>query len=165
MPTTPVVDLTTRDSHTCKNCLGFKSSIVLIWSTRISNIRDEASTLTTFLTAQVAKFSEVAGTYDLDFGHTLTPTASNSPARRDFISDATKAIDKTVNDFKHLGNFNLDKTETFSVAAGTPNTATNILNRSGVKIDCVNCYTLGKVTLTGHISVGYVTTQLSTYFR
>ena len=130
-------------------------SIVLICPTRISNIRDEASTLTTFLTAQVAKFSEVAGTYDLDFGHTLTPEASSSPSRRDFLGDISNTIQK-------LGN--LDKTETFSVAAGTPNTATNILDNSGVKIDCVNCYTLGKVTLTGHISVSYITAQLSTYF-
>ena len=151
-------------------------SLVLTWPTRISNIRDEASTLTTFLTAQLTKFSEVAGTYDLDFGHTLSSKASSSPSRRGFIDDATKAIgkaagdvsstiDKAINDFKHLGNFNLDKTETFSVAAGTPNTATNILDKSGVKIDCVNCYTLGKVTLTGHVSVSYGFAQIPTCYH
>ena len=66
------------------------------------------------------------------------PTAGSGNTRRGFGNDL-------------LGNFDDTKSSTFSVAVGTPNQQTSILDTSTVKIDCENYYVAGKFTLTGHI--------------
>jgi hypothetical protein len=55
------VDLMTRDSHTCK----------------FSSVTEDITAFTIHLTAQVAPWSDIAGTYDLDFGQ-VTPYQQTS---------------------------------------------------------------------------------------
>lgn len=45
---------------------------VLTCHCRIASLREDSSSLTTYLAAEPAPWSDVAGTYDLDFGHVVT---------------------------------------------------------------------------------------------
>lgn len=122
--------------------------------TSISKIREDAKTLTTFLTARVAPWSEVAGTYTMDFGRVLPhSTTRKRMKKRDLISDvektgsdivkdtvngATKAVTGAVKSvvtgaesveeaFKKLGTTDITKSVTFNVGIGTPALRTNIV--------------------------------------
>lgn len=88
---------------------------------RITGIRDDAATLTTYLTAQPAAWSDVAGTYDLDFGRAAMPRPG--PQRRglfDFLGDAS--------DFLLHGDIDLDKSANFPTVLGTPGQNHSIIN-------------------------------------
>ena len=110
---------------------------------RISAIREDPKTLTTFLIAKPAPWSEVAGTYTLDFGKVLAPSnARRNVKQRDIIGDvvktgegAVKDVTKSVNNaaqsiedvFKNLGNVDYSKNVVFSIGIGTPGLRTNII--------------------------------------
>ena len=108
----------------------------------ISGIREDAQTMTTYLAAQVAPWSEVAETWDLDIGQAYTKTPGKH-LPRGFIGDITGA-------FK--GDFDYDKSRTFDVSVGTPGKQTSILDLSKFKLSCDNCFIKGSFTLTGHVS-------------
>lgn len=133
-----------KDNHTCKPKSSSSAKYLLNMNYRITNIREDAHTLTTFLTAQIAKWTEVVRTYDLDFGHALVAQSSSSQSRRGLIQDISNGLH---------GNFAIDKSKTFSVAVGTPNKASTVLDTTAAKIQCVNCFVTGSFTLAGHVSV------------
>lgn len=113
----------------------------------MSAIREDRASLTTFLSAKISEWSEVAGTYDLHFGHaTITKPTTKQAERRGFfddvvggikdgidgivdgakdvggdiingVEDAAQGIVKT---FENLGNVDLSKTVTIPVNVGTP---------------------------------------------
>ena len=64
-------------------------------------------TLTTYLAAEPAPWSEVAGSYDLDYGHLVAPP--NRLQRRGNILDWAK------------GNIDIDKSVDFDANWGEPN--------------------------------------------
>ena len=152
-----------------------RSSLILINGTSISNIHEDDSKRTTFLAAKSAPWSEVAGTYDLDFGKALI--ANNGQSRRnlfddigdgleDIGQDVTNGIKKggeaiangaqdVAGDFRKLGNIDFAKSVTFGVAVGQPNQVTNLLDQPSAKIDCLNCFVTGSFKVTGHLSVSY----------
>ncbi|KAI9848432.1 MAG: hypothetical protein M1837_000227 [Sclerophora amabilis] len=127
--------------------------------------QDEA-TLTTRLTAKISAWSEVAGTYDLDFGHLQqAPNARRRQRRQDILSEIGEGINEVVDEgidevkdtFESQGNAKMDESVTFDVTAGTPGEKTNILTDINTPprlvIDCINCYVKGSFVVTGHVSV------------
>ena len=120
---------------------------------------EDQKTLTTHLTSKSAPWSEVAGTYEMDFGKVIPYKRPSS--KRDLlgsIGDGISSIGKDIGGTLS-GNVDLSKSITFDVAAGTPGKVTNIFTdpdiRQRIVIDCVNCYTTGAFTLTGHVSVSF----------
>ena len=129
--------------------------------------------MTTFLTARPAPWSEVAGTYDIEFGKALS--AKSEKQRRGFIGDIGNGLENigqtigngieegvdalkggaqdVANQFAKLGDAEIDKTVTFSVAVGQPNNVTHLIATAPLKLDCVNCFVTGSFKLTGHLSV------------
>ena len=105
-----------RDSHTCKIPLLSDITIghPLIISFRITGIQEDQAKLTTHLTAQIAQWSEVGGTYDLDFGS--TPSKEPSADRRRGLIDGL------------LGNFDENPSVTFPLNIGTPGKKTSIIS-------------------------------------
>lgn len=140
---------------------------------RISNIREDKAKLTTFLTARPAPWSEVAGTYDIEFGKALS--AKSKKQTRDIIGDLGNGLENIgqtigngieeganalkgaaedlADQFAKLGDADFDKSVIFSVAVGQPKKVTNIIATAPLKLDCVNCFVTGSFNLTGHLSV------------
>jgi len=113
---------------------------------------EDPKTLTTHLTSQSAPWSEVAGTYEMDFGKVIPYKRPSS--KRGLLGDIG-SIGKGIGGALS-GNVDVSKSITFDVGAGTPGLATNIFTVANkIKIDCVNCYTTGTFTLTGHVSVSF----------
>ncbi|MCJ1423465.1 hypothetical protein MMC29_001348 [Sticta canariensis] len=141
----------------------------------ISKIREDAKTLTTFLTARVATWSEVAGTYTMDFGRVLPHSRTRKRMKkRDLISDvektgsdivkdtvdgatkaATDAVESVEEAFKKLGTADITESVTFNVGIGTPALRTNIVTSldKHIKIDCIDCYITGTFKVSGRIVV------------
>ncbi len=78
----------------------------------VSKITDDPATRTTSLAAKAIPWSEVAGSYDLDFGKAIAIPQANRVKRNIFN-----------------GNFDESKSKTFSINAGTPNKRTNVYTR------------------------------------
>lgn len=94
------------------------------------------------MTAKPAPWSEVAGTYTLDFGKILSPSnARRNVHQRDLIGDVVKTGEGVVKDvgksvdnaaqsagdvFKNLGNVDISKNVVFGIGIGTPGLRTNI---------------------------------------
>lgn len=84
----------------------------------IDKIREDKSTLTTFLEAQKAPWSEVAGTYDINFGHILPkPKGARGLKNRGLLSGIGGILQ---------GDLEFSKSATFSVAVGQEGQRTNI---------------------------------------
>ena len=80
------------------------------------------------LAAKAVAWSEVAGSYDLSFGHTA-PVPRADHLRRGLIDDAEnmgKDIREDYTDKKH-GDFNESGSKSFSLDAGRPNERRHIL--------------------------------------
>ena len=71
---------------------------------RISGIREDATTLTTYLTAQPAPWSDVAGTYDMDFGKAIPFQRPSQLQSRGLWGDITKAVKGAANDVKNVAS-------------------------------------------------------------
>ena len=135
---------TTKDNHTCSSnspSLRILAENEANFALRISNIREDTATLTTYLTAQPAPWSDVAGTYDMDFGKAIPFTRPNHLQSRGLWGDITGAVKGAVNDVKNgvkdvtngvkqvasdvgnvlTGNLDLSKSVSFGMNAGTPN--------------------------------------------
>ena len=70
---------------------------------RINSIRDDPSSLTTFLAAEKAPWSDIGGSYEVDFGHTMTPRGN---MERRGLTDELK------------GNFDERREKDFDVSLG-----------------------------------------------
>ncbi|KAI4278080.1 MAG: hypothetical protein L6R38_005321, partial [Xanthoria sp. 2 TBL-2021] len=112
----------------------------------ITDIREDAAKLTTYLTAQPAAWSDVAGTYDLDFGKAAMPRPG--PQRRglfDFLGGAS--------DFLLHGDIDFDKSAKFPTAIGTPGQNYSIIDIPKFSLACTDCYVTGSFQAVGHLSV------------
>ncbi|KAL8941040.1 MAG: hypothetical protein Q9216_002487 [Gyalolechia sp. 2 TL-2023] len=135
---------------------------------RITQVREDPAKLTTFLTAQTAPWSDVAGTYDLDFGRAMT--TPKNPQRRglwDKIQDVGNDVVDTVQDigsgvadtlgdagdFIINGDADFSKSVKFPVSMGTPGEAHPIVSTTLFSLNCTDCYVTGSFQVTGHISV------------
>ncbi|KAI4226097.1 MAG: hypothetical protein LQ349_006940 [Xanthoria aureola] len=112
----------------------------------ITDIRDDAARLTTYLTAQPAAWSDVAGTYDLDFGKAAMPRPG--PQRRGFPD-----IVKGTGDFLLHGDIDLDKSVNFPTVLGTPGQKRSIINTPKFSLACTDCYITGSFQAVGRLSV------------
>ncbi|MDI1486110.1 MAG: hypothetical protein OHK93_004300 [Ramalina farinacea] len=113
----------------------------------ITKVTEDTQDLTTFLTAQVAAWEEVAGTYDLDFGKAYaTPPSARKLKERGLLSGISGALE---------GNIDLSKSATFPMNVGTEGKRTNIYTDSQARLtlDCVNCYVTGSFKVTGSLKV------------
>lgn len=157
--------------------LASKTNCILTGSS-ITNLVEDPKTLTTHLTSQSAPWSEVAGTYEMDFGKVIpykrpgqkrdllgSVGSGISSIGKDIgngISGVAQGVDNGISGAasgisSNIGSLDVSKSVTFDIGAGTPGKVTNIFTdpdiKQRVKIDCVNCYTTGSFTLTGHVSV------------
>ena len=119
---------------------------------RVSRVTDEPTNLTINMTTAVASWSEVAGTYDIDFGQAI-PYQKPTAQPRSFLGDVVN-IGKDVLDAAQ-GNLDQSLPVTFNVDVGTPGAKTEIYkNEAGsFEINCVDCYVAGSWALQGHIKV------------
>ncbi|KAI4263395.1 MAG: hypothetical protein L6R42_001455 [Xanthoria sp. 1 TBL-2021] len=117
----------------------------------ITDIREDAAKLTTYLTAQPAAWSDVAGTYDLDFGKAAMPRPG--PQRRG-LGDVIDSVHRKIGDaIDSLGNYDFDKSARFPTAIGTPGQNHPIFNNPKFSLACTDCYVTGSFQATGHLSV------------
>ncbi|KAL8897321.1 MAG: hypothetical protein Q9207_007269 [Kuettlingeria erythrocarpa] len=129
----------------------------------ITNIREEQDSLTTFLTAEKAPWSDVAGTYDLDFGRAIP--AAKTTRRRGLFDSIKKGVAKVGDAVGKVGNAvingdaDFSKSITFPVNVGTPGVSSEIINTKLFKLSCIQCYVAGSFQLTGHLSVADFTLQ------
>lgn len=146
--------------------------------------------MTTLLKASPAKWSDISGTYDLDFGTaSIDPDAARRLRARGFIDNITKGAGNIVKDikdgvkdtvddikdglgdladiFKKIGDANLDKTVVFDIGVGTKGKRTNIITDKlrtipRLVVDCVDCFITGKFKVAGRLSVdNFVVKQLT----
>lgn len=117
------------------------------------------------MTTTVVSWSEVAGTYEMDYGQGI-PYQKPSVNPRGFLGDIVN-IGKDVLD---AAQGNLDQVlppGQFSVNVGTPGAKTQIYKNQGgtFEIDCVDCYVTGSWNINGHIKVSPPTCflQISSY--
>lgn len=119
----------------------------------ISKITENSATLTTYLSAQPAPWSDIAGTYDLDFGQAILVQQPQRLRNRGFWGDIVN-VGKDVLDAA-TGSADISKTVTFPVSAGQQGQRTNIYtdDEGRFTLDCINCFITGSFGVTGHISV------------
>lgn len=92
-----------RDKDTCACYSLTPTRLNLKLDRRINSIREDPSSLTTFLAAEKAPWSDIGGSYEVDFAHTMAPRGNIE--RRGFI-DAMK------------GNFDETRDKDFDVSLG-----------------------------------------------
>ena len=104
------------------------------------------------MTTAVTTWSEVAGTYDVDFGQAI-PYQKPNVSPRSFLGDIIN-VGKDVLDAAQ-GNFEHALPVNFPVNLGTPGTKTEIYKNEGgsFEIDCIDCYVTGTWNVDGHIQV------------
>ena len=83
----------------------------------MSNITEDVASLTTFLAAKAAPWSEYAGTYDLSFGHAV-PTSNAHRLKRSIWKDTESAVEgiSNVAEREYDHKFNPVR---FDIGAGT----------------------------------------------
>ena len=108
------------------------------------------------MTTTITTWSEVAGTYDIDFGQAIT-YHKPSVHPRGFLGDIIN-VGKDVLDAAQ-GNFEQALPVNFPVNLGTPGTKTEIYKNEGgsFEIDCIDCYVTGTWNVDGHIQVSPLT--------
>ncbi len=104
------------------------------------------------MTTTITSWSEVAGTYDIDFGQAI-PYHKPSVQSRSFLGDVVDIGKDVLNAAE--GNFEQGLPMTFNVDVGSPGVKTQIYKSEGgvFEIDCVNCYVTGSWHVQGHIKV------------
>ncbi|KAL8977887.1 MAG: hypothetical protein Q9205_006403 [Flavoplaca limonia] len=141
----------------------------------ITDIREDKAKLTTYLTAQPAAWSDVAGTYNLDFGRAAMPQpgSPSSPQRRglgDFFGGVGDLF-SDAGDFLS-GDISFDKSANFPTTIGVPGenhtiidipksvAALSLIRRyrlltsfTRISIACTDCYVTGSFQAIGHLSV------------
>ncbi|KAI4139285.1 MAG: hypothetical protein LQ341_004273 [Variospora aurantia] len=115
----------------------------------ITNIHEDEGKLTTFLTAEKVPWSEVAGTYNLDFGRAIQPKKASR--RRGLWDTITNAVSNT-GDFIINGDADFSKSVNFPVNVGTPGVVTSVVNTTLFQVTghlSVKDFSLQQLTLAG----------------
>ena len=121
----------------------------------ISKTTEEAAIFATYLKAQLAPWSNVGGTYDLDFGQAVPYQTPQQLKDRSFLGDTRSTTE---------GPVNFSKSVTFGVGAGEQGQRINIcadndhilLRGASVDylvLDGISCFVTRSFEVTGHISV------------
>ena len=140
----------------------------------IGSVDDESRQQTVYLHAKKAPWSDITGTYDLNWGQ-ATPSQHRRLSRRDWwddvkqgLEDAYKATEGAVTDvvdkITGAGTFDQTKAYDFPVIAGSGTARTNIFSDPGgrLKLDCIDCLVFGNFKVTGHAKVNaYQVQELS----
>ncbi|KAI4267357.1 MAG: hypothetical protein LQ337_008391 [Flavoplaca oasis] len=130
----------------------------------ITDIREDKAKLTTYLTAQPAPWSDVAGTYDLDFGRAAMPQpgSHSGPQRRGLLGDIFNGVKDVIGGVGDVisdvgdvlsGDIAFDKSANFPVTIGVPGENHPIINTPPFSIACTDCYVTGSFQAIGHLSV------------
>ena len=90
----------------------------------ISNITDDTTTLTTTLAAKAVSLSDVAGSYELDFGHATPKQQPRQLQSRGMWEDTENAGQEAFNATK--GDLNGTPSASFPLSARQPNQRMNI---------------------------------------
>lgn len=114
--------------------------------------------MTTHLAAQTAPWSDIAGSYDMDFGHAIALQGSQ-PSKRGLWGDIVDVGKDILNTAE--GNADLTKSVTFDMSVGQQGQKTNIYTDSDgrLTLDCVNCFVTGSFGVTGRLSVQHFELQ------
>jgi len=125
----------------------------------ISKITEDPAKLTTLLTARTAPWSDVAGTYDLDFGQAMPYQKPPQLKQRGLWGDIMNVGKDVLNAAE--GNADLSKSVTFDVSVGHQGQRTNIYtdDKGRLTLDCINCFVAGRFEVTGHLSVDHFNLQ------
>ena len=145
-----------RDSRTSESRnekLRSLASPMLMAICRVSAVTEDGADLTIKMKTQVTQWSEVASSYDLDFGQTVGHSSSKMLKPRGFWGDIAN-IGKGALDAAQ-GNADISKSVTFDVDVGKSGDKTNIYtdDKGRFSIDCIDCYITGSWQVQGHISV------------
>lgn len=131
--------------------------LLLTSASRVSKVTEDSADLTIRMTTTVAEWSDVAGTYDLDFGKAMPRDPAQKLKHRglwgDIVDVGRGALDAAQ------GNADVDKDVTFNVAVGQPGKKTNIYTdtKGRFSVDCIDCYITGSWLVQGHLKVeGFV---------
>ena len=125
----------------------------------ISKVTPDATTLTTFLTAQPAPWTDVAGTYDVDFGQAISFTGSESPGGEPSSGNGSELAARGIGSFfkglgnAFLGNFDESKTVNVPVNVRNENQRSNIYSDGRLTLDCVSCFVAGSFKVNGRVKV------------
>lgn len=115
------MDLMIRGSLMCQYFMVPDVDVLLGDTDRVysvSNITEDATTLTSSLAAQAVPWSEVAGSYDLNFGHAIPAPHLRQLHDRGLLGDV-------INTTK--GDYNNSKSANFPIKAGQQKQPMNIL--------------------------------------
>ncbi|CAO1604866.1 hypothetical protein XANCAGTX0491_008407 [Xanthoria calcicola] len=118
---------------------------------KVSSVTEDSADLTISMQTSVTEWSEVAGSYDLDFGRIIPQANKLKP--RGFWGDITN-VGKDVLDAA-TGKFDDTKSVTFGVNVGSPGQKTEIYKdqKGRFSLDCVDCYVSGNWQVQGRIVV------------
>lgn len=147
-----VVDQTTKGSHTSKShhltpeCVG-------LMIVRVSTVNEDAADLTISMRTTITTWSEVAGSYHLDFGKAAFRQTTLRLRPRSFWGDIVNVGKDALEAAQ--GNADLSKSVNFAVNVGQPGQRTSIYSDSEGRfsIDCIDCYITGSWGIQGHIVV------------
>lgn len=125
----------------------------------ISQVTEDSAALTTYLSAKPAPWSDVAGSYDLDFGQAIPYQNTQRTKERSFWGDIEN-VGKAVLDAS-TGNADLSKTVNFPMDVGEHGQRMNIYtdDKGRLTLDCIDCFLSGSFAVTGHISVDHFSLQ------
>lgn len=143
-----------RDKHTCACTNLTQKHWTLTFHCRITSIREDSEYLTTYLAAEPVLWTEIGGSYDLDFGHVTTSRHLSERGFLDWLKgniDETKEADFDVN----LGH--RDEVENIwhddryvkwrQLCRPTKTECRRLM------LDCINCFVAGSFHIKGHIKV------------
>lgn len=145
-------DLMMRGSHTSESRLGSFSGSAN-GDVRVSTVTEDAADLTISMATTITQWSEVAGTYDLDFGKAAVRQPSQKVRPRGFWGDIVNVGKGALEAAQ--GNADISKSVNFAVSVGQPGQKTNIYtdDKGRFSIDCIDCYITGTWQVQGHIVV------------
>ncbi|KAL8851804.1 MAG: hypothetical protein Q9221_003318 [Calogaya cf. arnoldii] len=118
---------------------------------KVSSVTEDSADLTISMRTSETEWSEVAGSYDLDFGRMIPQASKLKP--RGFWGDIT-GVGKDVLDAA-TGKIDETRSVTFGVNVGNPGQKSLIFKdqQGRFSIDCVDCYVSGNWQVQGHIVV------------
>ena len=104
-------------------------------------------------------WSEVAGTYDLDFGQAVLNQNRPQVKPRGFWGDITDVGKDVLNAAQ--GNFEQSPSVSIPMSVGHQGQKTNIYtdDKGRLTLDCIDCFITGSFQITGHISVQHFSLQ------
>ncbi|KAL9011588.1 MAG: hypothetical protein Q9173_003576 [Seirophora scorigena] len=116
---------------------------------KVSSVTEDSADLTIAMKSTVAAWSEVAGSYDLDFGKAALRHPSQGMRPRGFWGDIAN-VGKDVLGATQ-GNDDISKSFSFNVAAGQSGKKEAILKdpKGRLSIDCIDCYVTGSWQVNG----------------